>query len=128
MKRLVEAGGLTGVTTGTRRFDSYGYCITVTIDLQIYNSLGVPRGLALVPELVTRTAPKPGLAAFDRSTETLAVHVSEHQHLHRLSVLNYCRNQSATIKFHCIECDIHLSKIPCSRRYCFTSLILYSPK
>jgi len=59
----------------------YQQSIVITITMDGDYLLQMPRGLALVPELLAGAAVKPGVACFQRFCKALAVHIGEHQHL-----------------------------------------------
>ena len=56
-------------------------------------AMRVPRGRALVPVLLPRPAPEPGLARLARSAERLLVHPGEHEHPAGRRVLHDRRNE-----------------------------------
>src|SRR5436305_1235831 len=61
---------------------------------QLAHALDVAGGLPLVPELLPRAAPEPGLARLTRPRESLLVHVGNGEHLSRTPVLDHAREQA----------------------------------
>src|SRR5437764_12586694 len=72
---VVEAGALARVAGGPSRLDEREHGIAVAVVAQLADALDVARGLPLVPQLLPRAAPEPGLAARARARESLLVHV-----------------------------------------------------
>src|SRR5262245_8618206 len=93
-----EAGAFSGVARRPLRIDSHQQRVAVTIQAQIDDSLSGARGLALVPKLLTRTAPEPGLASPQGPRQTFGVHMRDHQNLARVVVLDDGRNQPVIIE------------------------------
>jgi hypothetical protein len=79
--------------------NQYEECITVAIDPQFDDGLGVAAGVAFVPEFLAAAAPKDGLADLEGAAQTLGVHVGHHQHLPRGRVLYNGGDQPGVVKF-----------------------------
>src|SRR3954454_19834365 len=58
---LEETGALAGVACRARRLDQRQQRVGVAVPAQLAHALDVAGGLALVPELLARAAPEPGL-------------------------------------------------------------------
>jgi len=86
----------------TGLFDFNQKCVLITIVKNIFNALDIAGGLALFPELLSRTAPVPGEAGFDRLLKRGSVHVRDHQYLVRFPVLDDSGYQAFFIIFQVI--------------------------
>jgi hypothetical protein len=73
--------------------------VLITIVQDFLDALDVSRGLTLLPELLARTAPEPGEAGFNGLANRFGVHVSHHQDLIALPILNNGRDQAFFIEF-----------------------------
>src|SRR3954454_1225672 len=89
-----EAGALAGVAGGGRPLDQSEQRVRIAVPAQLAHALDVARRLPLVPELVPRAAPEPGLAGLARASESLLVHVGNRQDLARVPVLDHTREQA----------------------------------
>ncbi len=98
--------------------DKEGVLVAVIQD--VLDPLYVARGLALLPELLARSAPEPRQAGLNRSPQGFRIHVSNHQDFVVLPVLNHGRNKTFFIEFEFIRnfhhgearCIIILEKSP----------------
>src|SRR6266849_4768095 len=102
--------------------------VIVAIQIHLYYSLPIAGGLTLVPQTCARTGPEPGLVLCESSLEAFPIHISERQHLERIGVLDNRRHQAVLVKFNVCDVNLHLTTTPRSRKYFFTSPIVYSPK
>src|SRR5467141_2178673 len=100
----------------------------VAIQTYRYDSLLITGGFALVPQTLARTGPEPGLMLCQSSFEDFLIHISERQHFERVGVLKNRRNQAALVELYFCHGNLHRTTTPRSRRYFFTSAIVYSPK
>ena len=95
--------------------------VSVAVIGDAVHLLGVPAGGSLVPQLLTAPAPEPGVAGFHRAGQAGAVHVSQHQHLVRLHILDDGRDQSPVIELQLADIDFHnRTSTPLLRKYSFT--------
>jgi len=83
-------------------FDFYKKRVFITIVKNIFNTLDIAGGLALFPEFLSRTAPIPGEAGFDRLLERGSVHVRNHQYLVGFPILDDRGDQTLFIIFQVI--------------------------
>ncbi len=94
----VEAGPLAGVTGGSRGLDERQQGIAVAVDPQCAERLGVPRGRALVPELLARAAEEMHLPRLPGEPQRLGVHVRERQHLAGAGILHDAGHEAPLVK------------------------------
>ncbi len=87
-------------------FDFYKKSVLITIVQNIFNELDIAGGLALLPELLSRTAPVPGEAGFDSLLKRRSIHVRDHQYFIVLPVLDHGRNEPFVIVFQVFG-DLH---------------------
>ena len=71
--------------------------IIVAVHLNTHQVEEVPAGLALRPQTLTTSAPESHLLRVEGLLVCLFVHIAEHQHVLRLSVLYYRRHQPAAL-------------------------------
>ena len=76
--------------------------ILVTIVQYLFYALDIAGCLSFLPELLSRTAPVPGEAGFDRPLKRRSVHVRDHQYLVGFPVLDDRGDQAAFIIFQVI--------------------------
>src|SRR5205807_2885915 len=88
--------------------------ISITIHRDFFHALRVAGSFAFVPELLTRTRPKPGLAGLQRALQAFVVHVGEREHAPRLSVLHDRGRQTLLVQLYLV--DVHRTTTPRSRR------------
>ena len=101
----------------------YLYQQGVVIAIAMYGDdlLQMPRSLAFVPELLTGTAVKPGVACFQSFGKALTVHISEHKYLPCRLLLNNSGDKFTFHKeFFKLQGVYLLAGIPFSMRCCFT--------
>jgi hypothetical protein len=94
-----EATDLPGVAGRAGGIDEYEECITVAIDPQFDDALGITAGVAFVPEFLAAATPKDGLADLKSAAQALGVHPCHHQHLPRGRVLHNRGDQPGVVKF-----------------------------
>ena len=99
----------------------YQQSIVIAITMDGDYLLQMPRGLALVPELLAGAAVKPGVAGLQRFGKALTVHIGEHEHLPCRFLLDDCGDKLAFHKeFIKLQGVYLLAGIPFSIRCCFT--------
>src|SRR6185369_3898917 len=96
----MEARCLPFVTSRAMRPNGNQDRIVITIGCHRHNALCVAGCGAFVPQLVSRSRPKPRLSSFDRMTQAVCIHVSEHQYVAGICILDYCGNEPALVEFH----------------------------
>src|SRR3954468_19504655 len=95
---VVEARALARVTGRTAGLDEREQRVGIAVVAQLADRLDVAAGLTLVPQLASRAAPEPGLAARLGAFERLAVHVREREHLTGVPVLDDDRREAALVE------------------------------
>src|SRR5205814_3277101 len=95
---VVEAGALARVARRPRRLDKREHGVVVAVVAQLAHALHVARRLPLVPPLLARAAPEPGLASRARASERLLVHVGHGEDLPRAPVLHDTRDEAAIVE------------------------------
>ena len=78
-------------------FNSDQERILIAVVENIFHSLHVAGGFALLPEFLTGTAPEPGQSGLDGSAQGLGVHVRDHQYFIVLPVLDHGRDEPFVI-------------------------------
>lgn len=73
--------------------------VLIAIDIDIEYALDIARGFTLDPVFLTRPAPEGNAQRRDRPLDGLPIHVSHHQDLAVVCILDYRRQQSVFIKF-----------------------------
>jgi hypothetical protein len=94
-----EATDLAGVAGRPGGIDEYEECITVAIDPQFDNGLGVAAGVAFVPKGLAAATPKDSLADLEGAAQALDVHPRHHEHLLRGRVLHNRGDQPGVVEF-----------------------------
>ena len=89
----VEARALPRVACGAVRLDERHQGVAVAVVADRAHRLGVPRGRALVPQLLPGAAPQMELAGGARALERPGVHVGEREHLARVPVLDHAGHE-----------------------------------
>ena len=74
-------------------FDQHQQGVVVAVSVEGHHLLHVPAALSLLPELLTGTAEKPGVAGLQRLLQALPIHVGQHQHLFGMHVLHDGRDE-----------------------------------
>ena len=93
----VEAARLVRVARWTGRAAFQYERIGVAIGAYLFDIEGVPRGFAFSPEFLARPRPKTRRLFLKRYFERFFVHVSHHEDLACVAVLNYGRDQALII-------------------------------
>src|SRR5258706_13368480 len=100
----------------------------IAVHSHLHDSLLIAGGLALVPQTFAGTGPEPSLVLCQSSFQAFLIHIGERQYFERVRVLDNRGNQAALVKLYFCDRNLHLTTTPRSRRYFFTSAIVYSPK
>ena len=73
--------------------------IAIAVGPEFLDLLHIAARRALVPELLTATAPKPRGTGLERQPHRFLIHPSNHKHLAGVILLNHTRNQPAGVIF-----------------------------
>src|ERR1051325_2452912 len=93
-RHVREARTRAGVTRRSVRNHADDERIAIAVGGDVHDVLRVPRGRALVPQLVARARPEPRLARLLRPPQRLLVHVRQGQYLARARVAHDRRDQA----------------------------------
>ena len=86
----------------------YEQRVLVAVVKNFFHALDMARCLPLLPELLARTAPEPGKPAFNGPLQGLGVHISDHQNLAILPVLDNRWDQAFFIILEVVR-DLHMA-------------------
>ena len=85
---VVEAGARAGVAGGADLVDTDEQGVTVAVQGNGPDVLGVARGVALAPVLATAARPEGHPPRGQRATKSLVVHPADHEHLAAVVLLD----------------------------------------
>ena len=87
------------MTCRSRLIDFNEKCILIAVVKDFFYSLNMSGGFTFLPELLSRTAPKPGDVRFHCFSQRLGVHVRHHKNIKRNSILDHCRDEPFIVIF-----------------------------
>src|SRR5699024_4460374 len=110
------------------------YCnqqrILIAVTFYVNHLLDMAGCSPFIPQLLSGTAVKPGVAGFQSFLQTLPVHISQHQHFSRILFLNNSQENLTFLKiiFHIYHVQFLLTGISCSLKCSFTCSTVSSRK